>query len=258
MYEKFEELNGSHPWRQVSPDAYIDYQARLRPNGRVTFFNFPLAREIGLIPEDHPAQINDLLEQAILRTFSLRIINEYDLSQRKKYPPESVKPYPYMATRYLQLQHRNKQGKTSGDGRSIWNGCLKNGDLTFDVSSRGTGATILSPGAQEAPEPVQTGDEKYGYASGLADLDEMLGSAIMSEVFYRQGIPTERTLAVIDYGDGTAIGVRTAPNLVRPAHIFRYLKQGRHAELKASLDYFIQREVDNGFWKLPPGKAKNT
>jgi hypothetical protein len=55
-----------------------------------------------------------------------------------------------MATRYLQTQHRNKQGKTSGDGRSIWNGYLKSDNLTFDISSRGTGATILSPGAQEA------------------------------------------------------------------------------------------------------------
>ena len=69
--------------------------------------------------------INKDLEQIILDTFSLQIINEYDLQQGKKYPPETIKPHPYMATRYLQTQHRNKQGKTSGDGRSIWNGYLK-------------------------------------------------------------------------------------------------------------------------------------
>ena len=51
-----------------------------------------------------------------------------------------------MATRYLQLQHEIRQGKTSGDGRSIWNGYLKTKTLTFDISSRGTGATILVPG----------------------------------------------------------------------------------------------------------------
>ena len=79
----------------------------------------------------------------------------------------------------------------------------------------------------------------------------MLGSAVMSEIFYRQGIPTERCLAVIGFPDGTAIGVRSAPNLIRPAHIFRYLKQGRHEELKASVDYFIDREIDNGFWQIP-------
>jgi len=80
----------------------------------------------------------------------------------------------------------------------------------------------------------------------------MLGSAVMSEIFYRQGIPTERCLAVIGFPDATAIGVRTAPNLIRPAHMFRYLKQGRHEELKASVDYFIDREIENGFWKIPP------
>ncbi|MEP6912187.1 MAG: protein adenylyltransferase SelO family protein [bacterium] len=250
MYEKFKELDGTHPWRDVSPDGYVDYQARYRPHGRVLYFNFPLAKEMGLIPPDHPPSIDKELEQAILETFSLQIINEYDLRHGKKYPPETIKPRPFMATRYLQTQHSNKQGKTSGDGRSIWNG-LQTATLTFDISSRGTGATILSPGAQEADGAVETGNETYGYSSGLADLDEMLGTAVMSEIFYRQGIPTERCLAVIGFPDSTAIGVRTAPNLIRPAHIFRYLKQGRHVELKASVDYFIEREVKNGFWQIP-------
>jgi uncharacterized protein YdiU (UPF0061 family) len=252
MYEKFKELDGTHPWRDVNPDGYIDYQARYRPHGRVLYFNFPLAREMGLISADHPPTINKELEQAILETFSLQIINEYDLKLGKKYSPETVKPGSFMATRYLQTQHRNKQGKTSGDGRSIWNGCLRTSNLIFDISSRGTGATILSPGAQQADDgAVKTGDESYGYSSGLADLDEMLGSAVMSEIFYRQGIPTERCLAVIGFSDKSAIGVRSAPNLIRPAHIFRYLKQGRHAELKASVDYFIEREVENNFWQMP-------
>jgi hypothetical protein len=73
----------------------------------------------------------------------------------------------------------------------------------------------------------------------------------MSEVFHRNGFPTERTLAVIGFDDGTAIGVRAAPNLIRPAHIFRYLKQGRHTEMKAALDYFIARQAENGEWTLP-------
>jgi uncharacterized protein YdiU (UPF0061 family) len=256
MYEKFSEIDGTHPWRDVSPDGYVDYQARYRPHGRVLFFNVPLAKEMGLIPSDHPSSISKDLEQAILDTFSLQIINEYDLEQGKKFPPETIKPHPYMATRYLQTQHRNKQGKTSGDGRSIWNGYLKSDNLTFDISSRGTGTTILSPGSQEAKKVLATGDTTYGYSSGLADLDEMLGSAVMSEIFYRQGIPTERCLAVIGFPDATAIGVRTAPNLIRPAHMFRYLKQGRLQELKASVDYFINREVENGFWEIPADEKK--
>ena len=256
MYEKFQEVDGRHPWRDVSPDGYVDYQARYRPHGRVLFFNFPLAKEMGLIPSDHPSSINKELEQVILDTFSLQIINEYDLQRGKKFPPETIKPHPYMATRYLQTQHRNRQGKTSGDGRSIWNGYLKSENLIFDISSRGTGATILSPGAQQADGLVATGDQTYGYSSGLADLDEMLGSAVMSEIFYRQGIPTERCLAVIGFPDTSAIGVRTAPNLIRPAHIFRYLKQSRHQEVKASVDYFIDREIENGFWEIPPGNQR--
>jgi uncharacterized protein YdiU (UPF0061 family) len=251
MYEKFKEIDGSHPWREVSPDGYVDYQVRIRSQGRVLFFNFPLAKEMELIAEDHLSVIDKELEQAILETFSLRIINEHDLQTGKKYPPETVKPKPYMATRYLQTQHHNKQGKTSGDGRSIWNGCVKTKHLTFDISSRGTGATILSPGAQVANGAVKTGDYSVGYASGLAELDEMLGSAVMSEIFYRQGIPTERCLAVIGFPDASAIGVRSAPNLIRPAHLFRYLKQNRHDELKAAVDYFINRQIENGFWNFP-------
>jgi hypothetical protein len=256
MYEKFKELDGSHPWRDVSPDGFVDYQARMRSQGRVLYFNFPLAREIELIPEDHPSVINKELEQAILETFALRIINEHDLKTGKKYPPETIKARPYMATRYLQTQHHNKQGKTSGDGRSIWNGYLKTSHLTFDISSRGTGATILSPGAQKSDGAVKTGDESFGYSSGLADLEEMLGSAVMSEIFYRQDIPTERCLAVIGFPDGAAIGVRSAPNLIRPAHIFRYLKQNRQAELKAAVDYFIQRQIENGFWQFPDAASE--
>ncbi len=256
MYEKFNELDGTHPWRNVSPDGYVDYRARYRPQGRVLFFNFPLAREMGLVPQDHPASLNKELEQAILDTFSLRIINEYDVEQGTRFSPESVRPNAFMATRYLQTQHRNKQGKTSGDGRSIWNGCLRNDNFTFDVSSRGTGATILSPGAQEANSAVATGDTTRDYASGMAYLDEMLGSAVMSEIFYRQGIPTERCLAVIGFPDTSAIGVRSAPNLIRPAHIFRYLKQARHAEVKASVDYFIDREIENGIWTMPDDPAQ--
>jgi uncharacterized protein YdiU (UPF0061 family) len=255
VYEKFKEIDGTHPWRSVSPDGYVDYRVRSRPHGRVLFFNFPLAKEMGLIDIDAPRAIDKELEAAILDTFSLQIINEYDLQQNKRYPTSSIKPKSYMATRYLQTQHANRQGKTSGDGRSIWNGYLRHDGLTFDISSRGTGATILSPGAQKADGVVKTGDETHGYSSGLAELDEMLGSAVMSEIFYRQGIPTERCLAVIGFADGTAIGVRSAPNLIRPAHIFRYLKQGRHAEVKASVDYFIDREVENGFWRISKSKG---
>jgi uncharacterized protein YdiU (UPF0061 family) len=253
MYEKLKSLDGRHPWRDVSADGYVDYHVRPRPGGRVVYFNYALARELELIPANHAARMDARLERALLDAFALQIINEYDLAHDAAAALDGARPHAYMATRYLQAQHKDKRGRTSGDGRAIWNGMVRAGDMTFDVSSRGTGATRLSPGAQEAGGPVRTGDDRWGYSSGRADLDEMLGSAVMSEVFYRSGLPTERTLCVIAFDDdGTAIGVRTAPNLIRPAHLFRYLKQGRRDELKASLDYFVARQEANGFWKLPP------
>ena len=126
-----------------------------------------------------------------------------------------------MATRYLQSQHKDKRGRTSGDGRAIWNGTVRAGGITFDVSSRGTGATRLSPGAQVAGVPVKTGDASYGYSCGRADLDEMLGTALMSEIFYRSGLPTERTLCVIDFGDGSAPVTDADP-------VHRYTERGRY------------------------------
>src|SRR5689334_1490182 len=53
MYERFEMLDGSHPWRNAAPDGFVDYPARVRGGGRVVYFNFDLARELELIPANH-------------------------------------------------------------------------------------------------------------------------------------------------------------------------------------------------------------
>jgi len=250
VYSKFSKIDGTHPWRDVSPEGYVDYPVRHRKGGKVIFFNFTLARDMGLIPKNHPNKLNSKLREAILKTFSIQILNEHDWMNKRSLPKDGLEDRLYMATRYLQGQHESKQGKTSGDGRSIWNGYLRNRTKTFDISSCGTGSTILSPGVSEAGKHIKTGSENYGYSSGLADLDEMLGGAIMSEIFYREGYPTERSLTVIEYKDKSGIGVRTAPNLIRPAHIYRYLKSGEWKELQDSFEYFIKRQEENGTWKL--------
>ncbi|HEX3358778.1 MAG TPA: hypothetical protein VHS31_17510, partial [Tepidisphaeraceae bacterium] len=157
MYGGFKTLDGRHPWREVCADGYVDYRARKRAGGKVAYFNFDLAREMELIPANHSRRMTRELERVILDTFALQIINEYDIANGLDLSDESVLPNTFMATRYLQAQHKDKRGLNSGDGRAIWNGSIKTRRMTWDISSRGTGATILSPGAQIAKGPVKTG-----------------------------------------------------------------------------------------------------
>ena len=156
-YSEFDQLNGIHPWQTAVPEGFIAYQARVLRSAKVAYFNFDLAREMGLIEKDHPNEISKSLEKKLIETFSLQIINEFDIENGFEYPEKDIKQNLYMATRYLQLQHPNKQGKTSGDGRSIWNGFLNNKTGQWDVSSRGTGVTALSPGSVESGKNLQTG-----------------------------------------------------------------------------------------------------
>lgn len=250
FYSSFEQLNGVHPWMDAVKEGYVAYKVRALQTGKVAYFNFILAKEMGLIPADHPHEMNEELENKLLETFSLQIINEYDEISQRRIDPETIRPHAYMATRYLQLQHTNKQGKTSGDGRGIWNGTVYSRGTTWDVSSRGTGVTCLAPGAVAAAKPLKTGGTEFGYGCGLAEIDELFGSAILAEVMHLQGINTERVLCLIDLGKGYGIGVRAAKNLIRPAHLFLYLKQERYDLLKGATDYLIERQVSNKLWNI--------
>jgi hypothetical protein len=101
MYENFKTLDGQHPWREVSPGGFIDYHARSRSGGRVIYFNHALARELDLIPQNHARRLTPTLEKVILDVFSLQIVNEYDQAHPETWDPKTVRPHPYMATRYL-------------------------------------------------------------------------------------------------------------------------------------------------------------
>ncbi|WP_347357312.1 hypothetical protein [Bdellovibrio sp.] len=257
FYSSFDQLNGVHPWMDAVKDGFVSYKVRELNTGKVAYFNFILAKEMGLIPPDHPHQMSEDLQQKLIDTFSLQIINEYDELTHRRIDPATIRPHEYMATRYLQLQHSNKQGKTSGDGRGIWNGTVYHRGTTWDVSSRGTGVTCLAPGAVQAQKPLKTGGTEFGYGCGLAEIDELLGASILAEVMHLQGIGTERMLCVIDLGKGYGIGIRAAQNLIRPAHLFLYLKQERWDNLKAATDYLIDRQVDNKVWNIKSkGAAK--
>lgn len=255
-YTAFDALDGEHPWMTAVPEGFVPYQVRELGRGEIAYFNYALAREMGLIPRSSSDEMNPFLKQKLIQTFSIQIINEYDEMAGRKFDPSSIKPKKYMASRYLQLQHKSKTGKTSGDGRGIWNGTITHRGQIWDVSSRGTGVTCLAPGAVEAGKPLQTGGTDFGYGCGLAEIDELYGAAMMAEILHLQGISTERVLCVIDLGNGHGIGVRAAQNLLRPAHLFLYLKQGRYSELKAGFDYLIDRQIKNRKWQIKTQKNK--
>lgn len=255
-YARVRALDGAHALQRAAPAAYVPYGARRRRGGRVVFFNFPLAREMGLLPESHPDALTPALRRAILDTFSLTIINEWDLARGTRVPARDRLPGTYMATRYLQLQHPDRRGRTSGDGRSVWNGSVTHRGVTWDVSSQGTGVTCLCPATATEKRFFKTGNRYASYGCGTAALAEGLSTLLMSETFHRNGIPTERALAVIGFPGGYSINVRAARNLLRPSHFFVHLKQGRKDALEACVSLFIERQISNGDWPRIEGRAR--
>jgi len=256
-FPKFQEIDGNHPLKKQVPEAVVEYQVRTRHGGNVAFFNFDLAREIGLIPENHPDELTKELKEEILKTFSIVIINEYDLMNNFNFPKEDIRPNTYMATRYLQLQHPCKKGTTSGDGRSIWNGQLSHKGKSYDISSCGTGATKLSPACNINKKFYQTGDPTVSYGCGYSEKDEGLSSLFFSEVLAKNGLETERVLAIIEFAKGIAINVRVHENLLRPSHMFNHLKQNNLPTLKRMVDYYIERQVKNKVYKNIPADPKS-
>lgn len=252
-YSGFSRIDGRHPLQDKVPFSYVSYQARVRSGGKVTFFNFALAKEMGLIDSRHTHELNPSLNSALIDTFGLIIVNEYDLMSSKRFKPKELKKHPYMATRYLQLQHSDRRGLTSGDGRSIWNGYWTHKGRTWDISSCGTGATCLSPATSQKKTFFRSGDPHISYGCGYSKLHEGLVDVVFSEILHRNAHKTERVLCVIEFPRGFAVTVRVGENLLRPSHFFLHLKQGRLDRLKALVDYHIQRQLDNGSWVLAPG-----
>ena len=255
-YQSFDQIDGRHPLQQAVEDFCVQYNVRVRPGGEVAWFNFELAWEMGLLAKDHPRKLNKKLEQKLLETFGIAIINEYDLANKSVIKKDSIKPHPHMATRYLQLQHPTKQGKTSGDGRSIWNGYFRAKGVTWDISSCGTGATRLSPATAWTKKFFKSGDPTASYGCGHADLLDGISAGLMSEIFHGKGIRSERILCVIEYPGQRAINVRVGKNLLRPGHLFRYLKQDHHHGLTQIVDHYIDRQITNGEWPQMEGKHK--
>ncbi len=239
-------LDGSHPYRTAVPGAFVLYGARRLSGSRVVYFNFGLARQMGLVPPSAPARMTAGLHAALVDTFSLSIVNEHDLGRGLRVPRHARLPGRYMATRYLQLQHPGRSGLTSGDGRSVWNGVVRHRGTTWDVTSCGTGVTRLCPATAREGRFFATGNWASDYGCGTASIEEGLAAALMSESLGRNGIATERVLAVLELANGFAITVRVGRNLLRPSHLFVWLKQNRKRRLRAAVDYLIDRQIANG------------
>ena len=174
---------------------------------------------MGLIPEGHAHVVTDELERILLDTFAIQIINEYDL--KNGYTKSKKKDHTYMATRYLQLQHHCKTGKTSGDGRSVWNGTWEHKGQVWDLSSCGTGATSLSPASANNKVFYQSGDPNISYGCGYSLVSEGIVDVLLSQIFNQNGIAAEEVLCVIEFKKQMGITVRVGQNLLRPAHFFR-------------------------------------
>ncbi|MEZ4334543.1 MAG: hypothetical protein R3F35_22540 [Myxococcota bacterium] len=247
-YAAFGALDGRHPLRARVPSAIVGYPARRRRDGEIAFFNFGLAREIGLLPGDHPDEMSPALRQTLLDTFALVIVNEWDREHGNLPSARDRLPYEFMATRYLQLQHPDKRGLNSGDGRSIWNGLIETEVGRFDVSSCGTGVTRLCPATSIHGQFFRTGNQIADYGCGTAHVEEGLGAALMSEAFARNGIRTERVLAIVALPGGFAINVRIAPNLLRPSHFFGLLRRREDEDLRGCVLYYAEREIADRRW----------
>ena len=255
-YAAFETLDGTHPLRDRAPRAVVVYGVRRVRGSRVLYFNFGLAREMGLIAPGHPDVMTRGLHRALVRAFSLQIVNEYDLRHGARIPKRDRLARTHFATRYLQLQHPDRRGTTSGDGRGIWNGRFTAGGVTWDISSCGTGATRLCPATARTGRYYKTGSRRASYGCGTASPHEGLSAALMSEIFHRNGIATERVLAVLRRPDGFGITVRAGRNLLRPSHLFAPLKQGDRTTLAALVDLFVERQMAHGELPRTPDPAR--
>ena len=256
-YRHIAQINGTHPLQDEVPFSHMSYAARQRRDGKVVFFNFGLAKEMGLIPKSHPHQFNATLKKTLIESFSQIIINEYDILNEVKIPKRDIKEHRYMATRYLQLQHADRRGLSSGDGRSIWNGVVKTQGKTWDITSCGTGATCLSPASATQKKFFQSGDPDVSYGCGYASVEEGFTDALFSESLCINGVATERVLCIISFGDSYGVKVRAGQNLLRPSHFFLHLKQNQVERLRAMTDYYIDRQIANGSWApVPKGENK--
>ena len=78
-YDRFRLINGNHDFQKAVSEGAVEYSVCLRKGGTLAYFNYDLAKEMGLIARDHPQKMNQKLSETVLDTFGIQIINEYDV-----------------------------------------------------------------------------------------------------------------------------------------------------------------------------------
>src|SRR5437868_8911173 len=92
FYTAFGKLDGQHPWMEQVPEGFVAYRVRQLNVGKIAYFNFVLAKEMGLLESSHPHQMTEELEKKLIGTFSIQIINEYDELTKKRISADSILP----------------------------------------------------------------------------------------------------------------------------------------------------------------------
>ena len=252
-YSAFARIDGRHPFRDAVPGGHVDYRARRRRGGEVVFFNYGLAREMGLIHAGHPDTMSSALRRALLDAFALVIVNEYDVAHAVRIPPRDLLPHPYMATRYLQLQHPDRRGTDLG-GRPQ--------RVERNVAPRGRQLGHLElRHRRHVPLPGDRGIQALlqdGQPHRVVRLRDRVGRGRPGgrgdERGSQQERRSDRARARCDRAPRRLRGQRArGAQSAAPSHLFAPLKQNDLKRLKSAVDYAIARERKNG--ALPPTRT---
>jgi len=62
-YSQFDQIDGRHPLQKALPEMVVSYRVRERKGARIAYFNFHLAKEMGLLPADQDEVMTPALEK---------------------------------------------------------------------------------------------------------------------------------------------------------------------------------------------------
>lgn len=220
--------SGAHSLRTLGDAFYVDVPMRPIPGAKLAFFNYELARRLGLkIPSD-PKELE-------------RIMTEFFAVEKDPTGQSTLK---MMATRYLD-SGRKGPGEAMGDGRAVWTGELAiptpDGKVvSVDFTSKGIGATPLAWTKNDA-----------AHSDGRLKMKELVRSAITSKANVKNELDSTDDLMgfVIPEEGGASRGITIrAGNQTRTSH-YRYF-QDEPENFKKIVTYIVRRDLG-----LPAGQA---